>query len=135
MTNCQIGVSLNLVTDTASCPVDWRLARSTPTARRSNLRDSHVGESVPAHPGPLSSHPPAATPVHTDLPKHNLSDVKGLIGHANQPFYVAEITSLDRFVRLHGDPVDVEREKRCGVHVCGADRLGRATCARHSWTR
>jgi SRSO17 transposase len=25
VTNCQIGVSLNLVTDTASCPVDWRL--------------------------------------------------------------------------------------------------------------
>jgi SRSO17 transposase len=25
ITNCQIGVSLNLVTDTASCPADWRL--------------------------------------------------------------------------------------------------------------
>jgi SRSO17 transposase len=25
VTNCQVGVSLNLVTDTASCPVDWRL--------------------------------------------------------------------------------------------------------------
>lgn len=25
VTNCQIGVSLNLVTDVASCPVDWRL--------------------------------------------------------------------------------------------------------------
>src|SRR5919112_3080322 len=25
VTNCQIGVSLNLVTDTASCPVNWRL--------------------------------------------------------------------------------------------------------------
>lgn len=25
VTNCQIGVSLNLVTDTASCPADWRL--------------------------------------------------------------------------------------------------------------
>lgn len=25
VTNCQIGVSLNLVTDTASCPIDWRL--------------------------------------------------------------------------------------------------------------
>jgi len=25
ITNCQIGVSLNLVTDTASCPVNWRL--------------------------------------------------------------------------------------------------------------
>jgi SRSO17 transposase len=25
VTNCQIGVSLNLVTDSASCPVDWRL--------------------------------------------------------------------------------------------------------------
>lgn len=25
VTNCQIGVSLHLVTDTASCPVDWRL--------------------------------------------------------------------------------------------------------------
>jgi SRSO17 transposase len=25
VTNCQIGVSLNLVTDIASCPVDWRL--------------------------------------------------------------------------------------------------------------
>lgn len=25
ITNCRIGVSLNLVTDTASCPVDWRL--------------------------------------------------------------------------------------------------------------
>ena len=25
VTNCQIGISLNLVTDTASCPVNWRL--------------------------------------------------------------------------------------------------------------
>jgi SRSO17 transposase len=25
VTNCQVGVSLNLVTDTASCPADWRL--------------------------------------------------------------------------------------------------------------
>jgi SRSO17 transposase len=25
VTNCQVGVSLNLVTDAASCPVDWRL--------------------------------------------------------------------------------------------------------------
>jgi SRSO17 transposase len=25
VTNCQVGVSLNLATDTASCPVDWRL--------------------------------------------------------------------------------------------------------------
>jgi SRSO17 transposase len=25
VTNCQVGVSLNLVTDTASCPIDWRL--------------------------------------------------------------------------------------------------------------
>ena len=25
VTNCQVGVSLNLVTDTASCPVNWRL--------------------------------------------------------------------------------------------------------------
>lgn len=25
VTNCQIGISLSLVTDTASCPIDWRL--------------------------------------------------------------------------------------------------------------
>jgi SRSO17 transposase len=46
VTNCQIGVSLNLVTDTASCPVDWRLfvpeswdpASSTATPESSERR-------------------------------------------------------------------------------------------------
>jgi SRSO17 transposase len=36
VTNCQVGVSVNLVTDTASCPADWRLflpPPGTPTPR------------------------------------------------------------------------------------------------------
>ncbi len=78
VTNCQVGVSLNLVTDTASCPVDWRLF----------VPESWDPSSDGAPPGTSERRRKAAMPddaVHREKWRLGLEMIDEVTGWAGEP--------------------------------------------------